>query len=351
MLLFPMRFFSIAIVCTVTLAGVQAATSYPSHDEGEREAAKLIPELAGYEAFQREFAFSKPPFVGGVNMFPMSIYAWIHTRQPRLIDSVWWWDPLDRSGKPRVDWNQFRAAYEDASEYLSRHSSWLTKWKDAQRGRKIELHLFGTEIGESDVVLKTSVLADWKAAAFKGAPAYSVLLRRPDDSWIHVLFGRDESRALVTESFVRPRDRRTPHWLDAYNVSFNPNGRRGEMDTYVVISPSGSHELRTYPFAKPPPQPTPPIPPSYTGGDGLSVDQAVIIHAPDEKTGVDMEHEYLRKHFPGFKLKSQSMYIQSGKHGLFDRIEFRIANRDHTIYFEISSYFGKLCSPTAEQKR
>jgi hypothetical protein len=316
-------------------------TRYPTHDEGEREAAKLYPELAGYDSFKAEFAFDNPPFVGGVNMFPLSIYAHIHTKQPRLIDALWWWDPLDKSGKPKTDWNQFRAAYEDASRHLRAHSSWLTEWKRAEHGRKVELHLFGTEIGESEFAMKESVLPDWKAADFKGRPAYSVLLRRPDDSWIHVLFGRDEPRALVTDSFVRPRNGRTPHWLDTFNVMFDPKGRRGEMDTYVVVSPSGEHELKTYAYARPAALPTPSIAPSYGGGDGSSVDTAVIIHAPDEKSGVRMEYDYVRRHFPGFKFKAQSLFVQVRKRGFYDKIDFRHGNKDHTIYFEVSSYLGK----------
>ncbi|MEY2484585.1 MAG: hypothetical protein QOH39_233 [Verrucomicrobiota bacterium] len=324
-----------------TLPGV---TDYPSREEGERQAAKLCPELPGYDTFKAEFAFGQPPFVGGVNMFPLSIYAWIHTKRPRLIDSVWWWDPVDDSGKPRVDWNQFRAAYEDASGHLSAYSSWLTEWKRAERGRKVELHLFGTDIGESDFQMKEFILPEWKAAGFKGQPGYSVLLRRPDGSWIHVLFGRDESKALVTESFVRPKNGRMPHWLDTFNVSFNPNGRRGEADTYVVVAPSGEHELVTYANARPA-APTPPITPSYGGGDGSSVDSAVVIHAPDEKTGVWMEHDYLQHHFPGFKFKTQSLFISVGSKKRYDKIEFRQGKKNHTIYFEVSSYsWGKMGS-------
>src|SRR5689334_18725962 len=83
-----------------------AAIRYPTHEEGEREAAKLCPELPGHEAFLKDFAFEQPPFVGGVNLFPMSIYAQIHTKRAQFIDSIWWWDPIGDSGKPRVDWNQ-----------------------------------------------------------------------------------------------------------------------------------------------------------------------------------------------------------------------------------------------------
>jgi hypothetical protein len=342
-----MRTLILAFLCLVTAQPVFAhvtansgATNYPPHGEAEATASKMIKELPGYdESFKKEFAFDKPPFVGGVNGFPFSIYAWIHTRQPRLVDSLWYWDPV-KAGKPEVDWNQFRAAYEDASQHLSAHSLWLTEWKRAERGRKLELHLFGTKIGESEFEMERCVLPDWKAARFRGQPGYSLLLRRPDDSWIHVLLGRDERRALVIESFVRPVNGRTPHWLDAFNVMFNPNGRRGEMDTYVVVLPSGEHELKTYPYARPAPAPTPLVPPSYGGGDGSSVDTAVIIHAPDEKTGVRMEYDYVRRHFPGFKFKAQSLFLQVGKHGFYDKIEFRHGNKGRAIYFQISARAG-----------
>lgn len=305
--------------------------------EAERRASKLCEQLPGYESFKKEFTFGQPPYVGLVNGFPESIYAWIDTKRPRLVDAVWWWDPIDKSGKPKVDWNQLRTAYKDASRHVSTHS-WLKDWKSAQRGRSIELHLFGTQIGETELEMKTAHIPAWKIAGFKGVPGYSFLLRRPDDSWIQVLFGRDDPRAVVTESFVRPRDGKTRHWLDKFDLFFHPKGRRGEMDKYLVISPTGEHELKTYGKAKGG-SPRKMVPASYAGGDGSSFEKAIIIHASDEKSGVDAEYAYLKKHFPDYVTQSQSLKEHNGK--AYDVLEFRTAGKKRVIHFDISSFFGR----------
>jgi hypothetical protein len=307
--------------------------------QAERRAAKLLLELPGYDQFKKDFIFEEPPFTGGVNAFPESIFARMHTSSARLVDSVWWWDPLDASGRPKVNFDQFRSAYDDASRYLTRYS-WLQDWKSAQAGRSVELWLFGTQIGIQDFEISFLYIPLWKDAGFTGGPSYSVLLRRPDDSWIHVLFGRDESRAVMNDSFVRPKDGKTPHWLDTFDLAFHPNGKRSEKySKYLVISPSGEHELRTYSKAKPG-APKRTFRPSYTGGDGSSLEKAVIVKAPDEQSGVDAEHAYMHKHFPQYRFRSQSLFLRERKS--YDVLKFIGPDgRERTFYFDVTSFLGK----------
>src|SRR6185503_5271411 len=95
--------------------------------------------------------------------------------------------------------------------------------------------------------MQLSILPPWQDAGLRGTPGYSLLLRRPDDTWIQVIFGREEPRALMLSSFVRPRDGKTPHWLDEFDLSFHPKGKRDEKwSKFLVITKSGDRQLLTY---------------------------------------------------------------------------------------------------------
>ena len=273
-------------------------------------------------------------------MFPESLYVWVRARKSRPIEQVWWWDPLDKQGRPKVDWNGFRRAYEDASRKIGDYT-WVEDWKRAQKGRSVELHLFGTEIGETKFEMDLSIVPAWQDAGFRGAPSYSVLLRRPDDTWIEVIFGRDESNALMLSSFVRPRDGRTPHWLDKFDLSFHPKGKRAEKSSkFLVVTKSGDRQLKTYSKASTEP-PKKIVPVSYGGGDGSSFKQAVIIVAGDEISGVAAEYAYLKKHYPGYRMRSQTQNDRNKNS--YDILRFQDADgKERTIFFDITSFFGKL---------
>ena len=79
----------------------------------------------------------------------------------------------------------------------------------------------------------------------------------------------------------------------------------------------------------------------FQGGDGLSLENAIIIlGATSESAGVDAEHRYLARHFPGSAVVQQALLHQAGK--VFDRLEIRTATNASTIvYFDITDFFGK----------
>ncbi len=80
--------------------------------------------------------------------------------------------------------------------------------------------------------------------------------------------------------------------------------------------------------------------PSFSGGDGSSLEKAIIIKAPNEMSGVHAEHEYIRQHYPGSKEGTQS--VQNAKGRVYDTIEITTANgKAKTIYFDITAYYGK----------
>jgi hypothetical protein len=80
-----------------------------------------------------------------------------------------------------------------------------------------------------------------------------------------------------------------------------------------------------------------------SGGDGSSLEKAIVVHAPNESAGVDAEHAYIAKHF-GYS-KSIKVNIELYQHktrGVFDI--FRFVGRDgkkHTVYFDVNSYIGR----------
>ncbi|HEV7405062.1 MAG TPA: hypothetical protein VGO11_19115 [Chthoniobacteraceae bacterium] len=79
---------------------------------------------------------------------------------------------------------------------------------------------------------------------------------------------------------------------------------------------------------------------SLAGGDGSSLEKAIVIKGATEETGVHAEYEYLRQHFPGYKRGSQS--LQNAKGHAYDVLEFTTADgMKRTIYFDITAFFGK----------
>ncbi|MEY2606522.1 MAG: hypothetical protein QOH31_4344 [Verrucomicrobiota bacterium] len=79
----------------------------------------------------------------------------------------------------------------------------------------------------------------------------------------------------------------------------------------------------------------------FQGGDGSSLENAIIIlGATSESAGVDAEHRYLSRHFPGSAVVQQALLHQAGK--VFDRLEIRTAtNASTVVYFDITDFFGK----------
>ena len=79
---------------------------------------------------------------------------------------------------------------------------------------------------------------------------------------------------------------------------------------------------------------------TYAGGDGSSLEKAIIIKGATEATGVHAEYEYLAKHYPGYKRGRQSLSSNKGR--AYDVLEFTTADgRKMVIFFDITEFFGK----------
>jgi hypothetical protein len=75
--------------------------------------------------------------------------------------------------------------------------------------------------------------------------------------------------------------------------------------------------------------------------DGTSFEKAIVINAKNEMDGVNAEYSWLRNHFPGYKMKSQSLSSKGSKS--YDVLHFLTSEgKEMTIYFDITKFFGKL---------
>lgn len=90
------------------------------------------------------------------------------------------------------------------------------------------------------------------------------------------------------------------------------------------------------------------------GGDGSSLETAVVIEAPDSTLGALAEEYVLEKRFGkrvasiskaapgtrGWKLRQQSTVKKEGKR--YKRVDIRLTDQSTTsVFFDVSSFFGK----------
>ena len=82
------------------------------------------------------------------------------------------------------------------------------------------------------------------------------------------------------------------------------------------------------------------VPLSYSGGDGSSLQQAVIIKsAKNEEAGVAAERTWMEQRYPGFHKGEQALLNSDGKH--YDEIKITTREGHKTVYFDITDFFGK----------
>jgi hypothetical protein len=78
----------------------------------------------------------------------------------------------------------------------------------------------------------------------------------------------------------------------------------------------------------------------YTGGDGSSLDQAVIIFGANILSGVRAEHDYLQQRFPGHQFHRQCLKEHDGRK--YDVLEFTTAAGERKLmHFDISAHLTK----------
>lgn len=79
---------------------------------------------------------------------------------------------------------------------------------------------------------------------------------------------------------------------------------------------------------------------TFAGGDGTTLEQAVIVNAPSERIGVAALYGWIGRHYPGSTAAGQNTIIKNGH--FYDAIDIITATKERrTFYFDITQFFGK----------
>ena len=104
------------------------------------------------------------------------------------------------------------------------------------------------------------------------------------------------------------------------------------------------------PAAASTPAPAPPQPARYlaptpfAGGDGSSVEQAVVVLAQTEDEGIDLEHHWIFDHYGRFRKIGGGLASADGKH--YDVITVELGDHtEKTIFFDITGFYGVMEPP------
>ncbi|MHA1148877.1 MAG: hypothetical protein ACTSR8_11625 [Promethearchaeota archaeon] len=76
-----------------------------------------------------------------------------------------------------------------------------------------------------------------------------------------------------------------------------------------------------------------------SGGDGSSIENAIIISDCTDIEGVDQEYLILRSIFGEFTLIQQVLLNQNKK--FYDKLEVEVKGKKMEIFFDITDFFGK----------
>src|SRR4029077_3365002 len=76
----------------------------------------------------------------------------------------------------------------------------------------------------------------------------------------------------------------------------------------------------------------------YTAGDGLTLETAVTIESASYPNLVRAEYDWLHEHYPGAKMKSQSLIRQDKKR--YDKLTIDTGDgRAIQVWFDITQFF------------
>jgi len=86
--------------------------------------------------------------------------------------------------------------------------------------------------------------------------------------------------------------------------------------------------------------PVPAAPVTYAGGDGSTLEKAVIVQTNSMKVGVRAEYSWLAQHYPDAKPIYQALLHANGTY--YDLVRIQASSgQEIDIYFDISPFRGK----------
>lgn len=226
----------------------------------EAEGRAFAARLAGYAALTKPFRVDRPE-VGklwlGVSVTEVDAFtAYLYAKQPRLVNSAYYLNPVDKARKARFDWNQFLQAAAHVDRLAHLHP-WLEGWKKAGPNRAIEAQIYGKNLhSELHEDVERNLIFPWKDAGLHGKAYCELILRwqeRDDDGWAVVylpLPGSGETRSLITSVHL-PKEPADPpvFWLD--NVLLHSDDRTNPQYFAVVVTPDGEWTRLPLPTRRP----------------------------------------------------------------------------------------------------
>ena len=80
---------------------------------------------------------------------------------------------------------------------------------------------------------------------------------------------------------------------------------------------------------------------TYSGGDGTTAQEAVVINANTDLAATRAEYAWLREHVPGSTLSHQSLIREQNR--VYDLMEVNLPDgTKRSYFFDITETFGKL---------
>jgi len=193
----------------------------------------LAGSLAGYNRVVKEFVVTSLT-TGNINMEPYSMFVELASRQPELVDSIWWCDPIDQQ-RPNYDWYVLIRLYHKARAAASKQQ-WMADWKRTGPSRSICLELSGVVPHEDfdDVDLA----AAWREAHYHGRPWFEYICRINDRLAGEVYLDRSGRHCLLNSCIVPDQTEIQPRVLPRtkaektkLSAAFRPLGN----EYYAVI--------------------------------------------------------------------------------------------------------------------
>jgi len=79
---------------------------------------------------------------------------------------------------------------------------------------------------------------------------------------------------------------------------------------------------------------------TYSGGDGSTIEEAVIIKAPSKYAGIRGELYWIKNNRPGWHFERQS--VLKGKGKVLDKMIFKTPQGElKTLYFDVTDFYSK----------
>lgn len=199
----------------------------------QRLAERQAVAQPGWAEFDQRFVI-KEARSGTINSQPESAFYVLAARRPQLVDSAWWWNPLEGHARTRT-WTEFVRAF-DAVAAAAERQRWLAAWKAAGPDRHVEAHIVGVT-PRSELMLEELVEPGWRHAGFRGTPEIELVLRR-GRTWCGTIYLASGDRRAFIET-TQPGS--GSHWFDELEVAFHPNG---DPPTYGLVDATGGVTVR-----------------------------------------------------------------------------------------------------------